>query len=105
MKKVTNNNSSEAVEINHTTYIKFDYHNNDFMLAAMDAVQTIFRNDLFDVAMSWYSNSPIKDDDNFKCIDIDTKLHEEEIALIYNKKFLTKAPTKFIKDYININIK
>lgn len=47
----------------------------------------------------------IKDDDNFKCIDIDTKLHEEEIALIYNKKFLTKAPTKFIKDYININIK
>ena len=47
----------------------------------------------------------IKDDDNFKCIDIDTKLHEEEIALIYNKKFLTKAPTKFIKDYKNINIK
>lgn len=47
----------------------------------------------------------IKDDDNFKCIDIDTKLHEEEIALIYNKKFLTKAPIKFIKDYTNINIK
>ena len=63
--KVTNNNNSEAVETNHTTYIKFDYYNNDFMLAAMDAVQTVFRNDLFDVAMSWYSNSPIKDDDNF----------------------------------------
>ena len=47
----------------------------------------------------------IKDDDNFKCINIDTKLHEEEIALIYNKKFLTKAPIKFIKDYVNINIK
>lgn len=47
----------------------------------------------------------IKDDDNFKCIDIDTKLHKEEIALVYNKKFLTKAPTKFIKDYTNINIK
>lgn len=63
--KVTNNNNSEAVETNHTTYIKFDYHNNDFMLAAMDAVQNVFRNYLFDVAMSWYSNSPIKDDDNF----------------------------------------
>ena len=63
--KVTNNNNSEAVETNHTTYIKFDYYNNDFMLAAMDAVQTVFRNDLFDVAMSWYPNSPIKDDDNF----------------------------------------
>ena len=47
----------------------------------------------------------IKDDDNFKCISIDTKLHEEEIALVYNKKFLTKAPIKFIQEYININIK
>lgn len=47
----------------------------------------------------------IKDDENFKCIDIDTKLHEEDIALIYNKKFLTKAPIKFIKDYVNIDIK
>ena len=47
----------------------------------------------------------IKDDDNFKCINIDTKLHEEEIALVYNKKFLTKAPIKFIKEYININRK
>ena len=47
----------------------------------------------------------IKDNDIFKCIDIDTKLHEEEIALIYNKKFLTKAPIKFIKDYVNIDIK
>ena len=63
--KVTNNNNSEAVETNHTTYIKFDYYNNDFMLAAMDAVQNVFRHYLFDVAMSWYSNSPIKDDYNF----------------------------------------
>ena len=63
--KVTNNNNSEAVETNHTTYIKFDYYNNDFMLAAMDAVQNVFRHYLFDVAMSWYPNSPIKDDDNF----------------------------------------
>lgn len=47
----------------------------------------------------------IKNDSDFKCIDLDTKLHEEEIALIYNKKFLTKAPIKFIKDYVNIDIK
>lgn len=44
----------------------------------------------------------IKDDDTFKCIDIDIKLHEEELAIVYNKKFLTKAPSKFIKEYINI---
>lgn len=51
--------------MNHTRYIKFNYHNNHFMLAAMDAVQTVFRNDLFDVAMSWYLNSPIEDEYNF----------------------------------------
>lgn len=47
----------------------------------------------------------IKEDEDFKCIDIDTELHQEELVLIYNKKFLTKAPLKFIKDYMNINIK
>lgn len=51
--------------MNHTRYIKFNYHNNHFMLAAMDTVQDVFRNYLFDVAMSWYSNSPIKDEYNF----------------------------------------
>ena len=47
----------------------------------------------------------IKDDKRFKCINIDTKLHEEHIALIYNKKFLTKAPLKFLSEYINLEIK
>ena len=51
--------------MNHTRYIKFYYHNNHFMLATMDTVQNVFRNYLFDVAMSWDSNSLIKDDDNF----------------------------------------
>lgn len=51
--------------MNYTRYIKFNYHNNHFMLAAMDTVQTVFRNDLFDVAMSWYLNSPIEDEYNF----------------------------------------
>lgn len=47
----------------------------------------------------------IKDDNDFKCIDIDTKLHEEEIALIYNKKFLTKAPKRFLEEFLNFKIK
>lgn len=63
--KVTNNNNSETVETNHTRYITFNYHNNDFMLAAIDTVRNIFRNYLFDVGMSWYSNSPIEDEYNF----------------------------------------
>ena len=46
----------------------------------------------------------IKDDKNFKCIDIDTKLHEEDIILVYNKEFLNKAPRRFIKEYLNTDI-
>ena len=115
MKKVTNNNSSEAVEINHTTYIKFDYHNNDFMLAAMDAVQTVFRNDLFDVAMSWYLNSPIEDEYNF---DTRWKKFDEFIKTRYGgdvSKFARRLATliavsKYIyhdllfNDYCNITL-
>ena len=50
-------------------------------------------------------NSLIKNDDTYMCIDIDTKLHKEEIALVYNRKFLTKAPLKFIEEQLNIKIK
>ena len=33
----------------HTRYIKFDYHDNDFGLSAIDAIQTLFINHLFEV--------------------------------------------------------
>lgn len=37
----------------HTRYIKFDFHDNDFGLSAIDAIQTLFINHLFEVAPSW----------------------------------------------------
>lgn len=46
-----------------------------------------------------------KDDNNYKKIDIKEKLREEDIIIIYNKKFLTEAPIKFIEEYINLKIK
>lgn len=46
-----------------------------------------------------------KDDENFKKIDIKEKLREEDIIMIYNKKFLTNAPIRFIEEFINIKIK
>lgn len=46
-----------------------------------------------------------KDDENFKKIDIKEKLREEDIIIIYNKKFLTNAPIRFIEEFINIKIK
>ena len=47
----------------------------------------------------------IKDNSEFKVIDVKEKLHEEDIIIIYNKKFLTSAPIKFIEENLNIEIK
>ena len=83
--------------------LKRDVHINKVInIHTSEGIITGVKNNL---GIGYIISDIIKDDDNFKCIDIDTKLHEEEIALIYNKKFLTKVPIKFIKDYININVK
>lgn len=47
----------------------------------------------------------IKDNPLFKTIEIKEKLHTEDIIIIYNKKFLTEAPTRFIEENLNIKIK
>lgn len=99
--KVTNNNNSEEVETNHTRYITFNYHNNDFMLAAMDTVRNVFRNYLFDVGMSWYSNSPIGDEYNF---DTRWKKFDEFIKIRYGgdvNKFARRLATLIaVSNYI-----
>ncbi len=58
-----------------------------------------------DLGVGYIIKDIIKNNDEFMCIDIDTKLHEEYIVIIYNKKFLSKAPIKFIEDYIKLEIK
>ena len=45
----------------HTRYIKFDFHDNDFGLSAIDAIQTLFINHLFEVAPSWKEDYVIED--------------------------------------------
>ena len=57
-----------------------------------------------DLGVGYIISDIIKDDDNFKLLDIKEKLREEDIILIYNKKFLTNAPIKFIEEFINIKI-
>ena len=47
----------------------------------------------------------IKGDDNFKTIEIKEKLHQEEIALVFDRKSLTKASLRFIEEQLNIKIK
>ena len=46
-------------------YIKFDYHDNDFGLSAIDAIQTLFINHLFEVAPSWKDACVNNDGHNF----------------------------------------
>ena len=46
-------------------YIKFDYHDNDFGLSAIDAIQTLFLNHLFEVTPEWKDDCANKDELNF----------------------------------------
>ena len=46
-----------------------------------------------------------KGNDEFKKINIKEKLREEDIVIIYNKKFLTKAPIKFIEEFLKLKVK
>ena len=47
----------------------------------------------------------IKNNKNFKKIKVEEKLPTTDIDIVFNKKFLTKAPKRFIEDYINLEIK
>jgi len=44
-------------------------------------------------------------DNDVKILNIKEELPKATLALIYNKKFLTSAPRKFIESYINIDMK
>ena len=47
----------------------------------------------------------IKNNDNYKEIKIKEPLPTAEIDIVFNKKFLTNAPKRFIEEYINVEIK
>ena len=46
-----------------------------------------------------------KNDDNYKFIKVKEALPTADIVVVYNKRFLTNAPKRFIEDYINMEIK
>ena len=58
-----------------------------------------------DCGIGYIISDIIKDNDEYKVIEVKEKLHEEQIVIIYNKKFLTNAPTRFIEENLNIEIK
>ncbi|MBP3801204.1 MAG: LysR family transcriptional regulator [Clostridia bacterium] len=67
-----------------------------------EGILTAVKNDL---GVGYIIEDIVKGDDTYKCINIKTKLHKEEVALIYNRKFLTKVPLRFIEEQLNIKIK
>lgn len=58
-----------------------------------------------DLGVGYVISELIKNSDNYKIIDVKESLPTTDILLVYNKKFLTNAPMKFIEDYINYDIK
>ena len=67
-----------------------------------EGILTAVKNDL---GVGYIIEDIVKGDDTYKCINIKTKLHKKEVALIYNRKFLTKVPLRFIEEQLNIKIK
>lgn len=66
-----------------------------------EGILTAVKNDL---GVGYVIEDIYKDDDMYHKINIKEKLREEDIIMIYNKKFLTTAPKKFIEEYINVDI-
>ena len=58
-----------------------------------------------DLGVGYVISKLIENEDNYKIIDVKESLPTTDIILAYNKKFLTNAPTKFIEDFINYDIK
>ena len=82
--------------------LKYDVKINKVInIHTSEGILTAVKNDL---GIGYIIEDIIKGDDNFKIIDMDTKLHQEEIALVYDRKSLTTAPLRFIKEQLNIKI-
>ncbi len=58
-----------------------------------------------DLGIGYLISDIVKNDDNYKIINVEEKLPTADIVFAYNKKYLTTAPIRFIKEYINFEIK
>ncbi len=66
-----------------------------------EGILTAVKNDL---GLGYVIEDIYKGDNTYQKVEVKEKLREEDIILIYNKKFLTPAPKKFIEEYINVQI-
>ncbi len=71
----------------HTRHIKFDYHDNDFGLSAIDAIRTLFQNHLFEVIPEWKDNYANEDGFDFNTRweefnDFVNRYYEGDVSLL-----------------------
>jgi len=59
----------------------------------------------YNMGIGYVLKDLVKDDKNISILNIKEKLPSATLALIYNKKFLTSAPRKFINNYIKTDMK
>ena len=57
------------------------------------------------IGIGYIISNLINNDDLYKVINVKEELPTTDIVLVYNKKFLTNAPKRFIEDYINYEVK
>ncbi len=57
------------------------------------------------MGIGYIINNIIKNNDKYKILDIKEELPTADIDVVFNKKFITSAPKRFIEEYIKIEIK
>ena len=56
------------------------------------------------LGIGYIINNIIKNNDNYKVLNIKEELPTADIDVVFNKKFITSAPKRFMEEYINIKI-
>ena len=57
------------------------------------------------LGIGYIINNIIKNNEKYKVLDIKEELPTADIDVVFNKKFITSAPKRFMEEYINIEIK
>ena len=93
---------------NHRKYLDEVFIKNDCVpkrtinIHTSEGILTGVKNDC---GIGYIISDIIKDNDEYRILNVKEKLHEEYIVIIYNKKFLTTAPIRFIEENLKIDIK
>lgn len=57
------------------------------------------------LGIGYIINNIIKNNEKYKVLDIKEELPTADIDVVFNKKYITSAPKRFMEEYINIEIK